>query len=86
MWLFARYGKKGLTSKQLAQYLGVRRASGIMSGLNRQSEKVGFEWKRWFPLNNGVYEPNHTAYKNLTEAIALIEPKHIEQVSIFEHI
>jgi hypothetical protein len=75
MRLFAKYGNKGLTSEQLAQYLEVKRASGIMSGINRQSEKVGFDWKRWFPLNNGVYEPDSTAYKNLVEAMALVEAK-----------
>ncbi|MEH1912363.1 hypothetical protein [Nostoc sp.] len=72
--LFAKYGKKGLTSEQLAQHLGVKRASGIMSGINRQSEKIGFKWKRWFPLNHGVYEPDPTVYRNLREAIAYIEP------------
>lgn len=86
MRLFARYGKKGLTSKQLAQCLKVKRASGIMSGLNKQSERVGFDWKRWFPLNNGVYEPNRIAYKNLVEAIASVEPKQLEQVSTFESL
>ena len=78
MRLFARYGQKGLTSQHLAQYLEVKRASGIMSGINRQSERIGFEWKRWFPLNNGVYEPDPTAYENLKEAIAVVEAQQFE--------
>lgn len=84
MRLFAMHGKKGLTSEQLAHYLGVKRASGIMSGINRQSNKVGFDWKRWFFLNNGVYESDPRAYKNLVEAIASVEPRQAEQVSLFE--
>lgn len=75
MRFFAKYGKEGLTSEKLAQYLGVKKASGIMSGINRQSDRLGFNWKRWFPLNNGVYEPDPTAYKNLVEAIAYVEPQ-----------
>lgn len=72
MQLFAQYAKQGLTSKQLAQHLGVERASGIMSSINKRSEEIGFSWKHWFRLNSGVYEANDTAYVNLVEAIRLV--------------
>ena len=72
MQLFSEYGKKHLTSKQLAKHLGVERVSGTMSGINKRSEEIGFSWKRWFPLISGVYEVNDIAYENLVKAMHLI--------------
>jgi len=77
---FAKYGNKGLTSRKLAQYLDVERASGIMSGINKRSEKIGFSWKRWFTLHSGVYEVDSRAYKNLVEAVASKEPQQFQDV------
>jgi hypothetical protein len=81
MQLFAQYGQKNLTSKQLAQHIQTEteRASGIMPGItgimssiNKGSEEIGFSWKYWFPLKNKIYETNEVAYANLVEAIRLV--------------